>query len=163
MLARHRSPYGRLPESHTASSFLFPFYSGGSPQACQLSGGIATVVYNTRPERLTDYSYSSASIPVMMVSDADGATLMSSYLGQYGRVEVSDGYGWMFGTSMATPYVAGAATYIWRQCPLCKNTQVYSCLSRTAMDLGSYGRDNQFGNGMVQTRPALACLKSMCC
>jgi hypothetical protein len=139
-------------------------YSGGSPQACQLSRGIAAVVYNTGTERLTDYSYSGATIPVMMISNSDGMTLIHSFLNQYGRIDPYDGYGYMFGTSMATPYVAGAATAIWRSCPNCSNKQVEYCLMNTAMDLGSYGQDTVFGHGLVQTQSAYNCLlRSGCC
>jgi subtilisin family serine protease len=129
-----------------------------------MSGGIATVIYNTNPERLTDYSYQGTTITVMMVSNADGQTLAASFVGQYGRVDSVDGYGYMFGTSMATPHVAGAATSVWRQCPNCSNKQVEACLVGTAMDLGSYGKDSLFGNGMVQSQNAFSCLqRSGCC
>ncbi|GKY99182.1 hypothetical protein MPSEU_000873600 [Mayamaea pseudoterrestris] len=138
--------------------------SGGSPQACQMSGGVAVVIYNTNAERLTDYSYSGASLTVMMVSNADGQILAGSYIGQYGQVVANDGYGFMFGTSMATPHVAGAAASVWRACPNCGNDQVAACLTATAMDLGSYGKDTLYGSGMVQGKSAYQCLqRSGCC
>jgi subtilisin family serine protease len=129
-----------------------------------MSGGVAVVIYATSPNRLTDYTYSGTSIPVMMISYADGMILVGSYVGQYGQVTALDGYGYMFGTSMATPHVAGAAASIWRQCPNCRNRHVENCLVGTAMDLGSYGKDALYGSGMVQSQNAYNCLqRSGCC
>jgi serine protease len=59
---------------------------------------------------------------------------------------------------MAAPHVVGAAALIWRACNSCTNTQVSQCLEDTAMDIGTTGRDNQFGHGLVQTETAYLCL-----
>ena len=128
-----------------------------------MSGGVATIIYNTNTDRLTDYSYQGASLTVMMVSNADGQALAGSYLGQSAGIDPLDGYGYMFGTSMSTPHVAGAAVSVWRQCPNCRNKQVEACLIATAMDLGSYGRDSLYGQGMVQAKSAYNCLQRYGC
>ena len=59
---------------------------------------------------------------------------------------------------MAAPHVVGAAALIWRACNSCTNTQVAQCLEDTAMDLGTTGRDDQFGHGLVRTENAYLCL-----
>lgn len=144
--------------------FLSPHKSGGSPESCQNNGGVGVIVYNNSPIHLTDYSYTKASIPVMMVSSQDGQVLQGSYLDKSVRIDPLDGYGYMLGTSMATPHVSGAAAAIWRACPNCKNSDVEQCLLRTAMDINGDGKDNSFGYGLVQTQSAYACLqRSGCC
>jgi subtilisin family serine protease len=89
---------------------------------------------------------------------ADGESLKASYLGVSAKVGSIDGYGYLGGTSMAAPHVVGAAALIWRACNSCTSTQVAQCLEDTAMDLGTTGRDDQFGHGLVRTENAYLCL-----
>jgi serine protease len=63
-------------------------------------------------------------------------------------------YDFAEGTSMACPHVAGAAAKIWAARPQCTNKQVWEALEKTALDLGSPGRDNSFGHGLVQVKSA---------
>jgi len=58
------------------------------------------------------------------------------------------------GTSMASPHVAGVAALLMSQGV--KNPAAVEALIRaTARDLGSPGRDNEFGYGLIQPRAAL--------
>ena len=70
-----------------------------------------------------------------------------------------DGYedetmGWC-GTSMAAPHVAGAAALVKAKNPTWSNQQVRDKLFATAEDLGSVGRDDQFGHGLVKAAAAV--------
>jgi len=64
-------------------------------------------------------------------------------------------YGWLSGTSQASPHVAGLAALIWSVNPGLNNTQVESIIKQTADDLGAVGRDVYYGFGRVNARRAL--------
>ena len=58
------------------------------------------------------------------------------------------------GTSMAAPHVAGVAAMLMQQ-GITDPAVIEEILERTAVDLGSPGRDNTFGFGLVDARAAL--------
>jgi serine protease len=64
-------------------------------------------------------------------------------------------YGYRFGTSMATPQVAGVAALMWSINPGLSVRQVRSILRETANDLGDPGRDDQFGYGLLDAAAAV--------
>lgn len=64
-------------------------------------------------------------------------------------------YGWMSGTSMATPMVAGVAALIWSHEPKLDKTEVEYRLYDSAVDLGTKGKDIYYGNGRVNAKKAL--------
>lgn len=59
------------------------------------------------------------------------------------------------GTSMAAPHVTGAAALIMAYNSSWTNAQVRSHLNSTATDLGSSGRDNSFGYGLINLAAAI--------
>lgn len=59
------------------------------------------------------------------------------------------------GTSMAAPHVSGVAALLFARNPAASASQVRQALETTAFDLGPAGRDNEYGNGLVQARDAL--------
>jgi serine protease len=59
------------------------------------------------------------------------------------------------GTSMSAPHVAGIAALIMAQVPGITPAAVESLIKKTARDLGTPGKDNEFGEGLVQPRAAL--------
>jgi subtilisin family serine protease len=66
---------------------------------------------------------------------------------------------WSIGTSMAAPHVAGAAAILLSANPSLTRTQVASCLTSTALDLGAAGYDLEYGYGLIQVRDAIdACV-----
>jgi subtilisin family serine protease len=62
----------------------------------------------------------------------------------------SGDYGNKSGTSFASPYCAGVAAVVWTRNPSYTPSQVISNMQSNAIDLGSTGRDDSFGWGMVQ-------------
>ena len=64
------------------------------------------------------------------------------------------GYIGYAGTSQATPHVAGAAAILMQQ-GITSPAAIEDALKRTAVDLGTPGRDNFFGHGLVNVRNAM--------
>jgi serine protease len=58
------------------------------------------------------------------------------------------------GTSMAAPHVAGVAAMLMQQ-GVTDPAAIENLLEKTAVDLGTPGRDNTFGFGLVDARAAL--------
>ena len=58
------------------------------------------------------------------------------------------------GTSMASPHVAGIAAMLMQQ-GITDPAAIEEALEKTAVDLGTPGRDNMFGFGLVDARAAL--------
>jgi serine protease len=59
------------------------------------------------------------------------------------------------GTSAANPNLAGIASLVWSANPALTGGQVRQILTDTAMDLGTTGRDNTFGSGLVNADAAV--------
>jgi hypothetical protein len=64
-------------------------------------------------------------------------------------------YGYLTGTSMATPLVAGVAALMMAAKPGTTAQQVRELLQNTAIDLGTAGKDNEFGYGKVNPLQAV--------
>ena len=112
------------------------------------------VIYPARYENIiavaaTDINNKKASFsstgPDVEIS-APGVYVRSTYL--------SGGYAIMGGTSMATPHVAGTAALVMAANPGISNVEVRQILCDTAVDLGSPGRDNLYGFGLVDADEA---------
>jgi len=65
------------------------------------------------------------------------------------------GYGYMDGTSMATPFVAGLAALVYARFPTYTPDQVASAILDNAQDLGSTGWDIYYGCGRIDAFRAL--------
>jgi bacillopeptidase F len=65
------------------------------------------------------------------------------------------GYGYMSGTSMSTPHVAGAVAILRQADPNASSEQIKFALMSTAQDLGPTGEDNTYGWGLIDLNAAL--------
>lgn len=65
-------------------------------------------------------------------------------------------YGYLSGTSMATPYVTGVAALVKGQTPSLTSAQVADIIFQTADDIGAPGTDPVFGRGAVDVSKALS-------
>ncbi|MBA3531233.1 MAG: S8 family serine peptidase, partial [Ardenticatenales bacterium] len=132
----------------------------------QTSGGAAAIIYNNVAGDLaaTLGAGNSSTIPAISLSQESGQALVASSLGQTATVvsqvaKPVNGYSSYNGTSMATPHVAAVAALVWSYNPAWTNAQVRTALQNTAQDLGTAGRDNSFGYGLVQAKAALDSLQ----
>lgn len=64
-------------------------------------------------------------------------------------------YGYLSGTSMATPFVSGLAALVWSYEPTLTYDQVRSVIENTADDLGTTGWDELYGHGRINAWQAL--------
>ncbi|MBQ0942575.1 S8 family serine peptidase [Ideonella sp. 4Y16] len=123
---------------------------------CEANGGVGAVIYNNAPGNFAGtLNGAPTTIPSMSVSQANGATLMTKIGMTADAGVVASNYAYLSGTSMATPHVSGVAALVWSFHPECTAAQIRKVLNSTAMDLGDPGRDDKFGNGLVQAKAAL--------
>ncbi|QDF67191.1 alkaline serine protease [Shewanella sp. SNU WT4] len=121
---------------------------------CQNSGGVAAVIVNNVSGMLyaTLGDTNATTIPAVGAALEDRATLLNAQ-----NISVSiaaSDYGFMSGTSMATPAVSGVAALVWSNHSECTGTQIRNALKATAMDAGAIGKDNYFGYGIVNAQLA---------
>jgi subtilisin family serine protease len=132
-------------------------------------GGVAAVIYNNVASDPTCGVFTgtlgdgvTSTIPAISLSCADGASALAD-AGLGGTVTSTftapgSGYEAWSGTSMATPHVSGVAALIWSCDPSKTNVEIRNAIDGTAKDLGAPGKDNAYGNGLVQAKAALQSL-----
>lgn len=128
----------------------------------QLSGGAAAAIYNNVPGGFIGTlgeGYSSTIVGISL-SQEDGQFLIANKLGQSATVSSAytapaSGYEYYDGTSMATPHVSAVAALVWSSKPTATNAEIRQVLRDTAEDLGTAGRDNYYGYGLVQAKAAI--------
>ena len=124
-------------------------------------GAAAVILYNNAPGGFSGTLGSAGpAIPAVSMSQEDGQFLVGTQLGASASVSTvpdnqGNGYAYYDGTSMATPHVAGVAALVWSANPSWSNAQVRQALAVTAEDLGSAGRDNAYGWGLIKAKAAL--------
>lgn len=104
-------------------------------------------------------------IPGVSLSQEDGVAILANSVGQSAMLSTiftypANGYDTYSGTSMATPHVAGAAAVAWSEDPQLSLTQVVNALIAGAEDLGTAGRDDLFGHGLIQLADTIAIIRS---
>ena len=130
---------------------------------CENSGGIGAVIINNVSGSLSGTlgSPNNTSIPAVGAALEDRAAILASSTAAV-SVEAGD-YGYMSGTSMATPGVAGVAALVWSNNPTCTGTEIREVLKATAEDSGAAGKDVYFGYGIVKAADADAYIKANGC
>ncbi|WP_075186209.1 S8 family serine peptidase [Teredinibacter haidensis] len=137
--------------------------------ACANAGAVGAIVYSNsnlpglqNPFLIDDNS--DIAFPSVSVNRDLGTTLASS-VGSSVTLQTTSGtdYAYYNGTSMATPHVSGVAALVWSYHPECSAGEIRSVLSLTSMDIGSGGRDNQTGYGLIKADAALAYLDESGC
>lgn len=130
---------------------------------CENSGGLGAIIINNVDGMLygTLGTPNSTSIPAVGTALEDRAALLKA---ANATVKISNSdYGYMSGTSMATPAAAGIAALIWSNNPGCTGTDVREAMKATAEDQGAAGRDDYFGYGIVKAKAANDFLAASSC
>jgi thermitase len=108
-----------------------------------LQAAAVAVGATTSADTKAYYSNFGSTLDVVAPGDAIYSTLPAS------------GYGYMSGTSMATPHVSGLAALIWSMAPGLTRYQVANIIRLSADDLGAPGPDIFFGYGRINAWRAL--------
>ena len=137
-------------------------------KACADAGASGVIVYSNsaRPGLQNPFlvdANTDVTVPTVSVNRDLGLQLMGQ-LGTNANLNVvgDQDYAYYNGTSMATPHVAGVAAIVWSNNPSCTATEVRNALKSTAIDLGTAGRDDKTGFGLVQAKAASDSLASSC-
>jgi serine protease len=131
---------------------------------CDASGGVgAIVINNVAGEGVVymDVTGNTLNGPAVGAAYEDRSSLINASSITI-SAEAGD-YGYMSGTSMATPGAAGIAALLWSNHPTCSGTEIREAMKSTAEDQGASGRDDYFGYGIVKAAAANAYLTSNGC
>lgn len=130
---------------------------------CENSGGIGAIIINNESGVLagTLGEPNATSIPAVGAALEDRSALLAAATAEV-DVTGSD-YGFMSGTSMATPTVAGIAALVWSNHPTCTGEDIRAALKATAEDQGAAGKDVYFGYGLVKAAQADSYLTANSC
>lgn len=111
-----------------------------------------------------------ASVPhVLTVAASDRANAIAAFSSRSRFVDLTApgvgipiataiGKGWQTGdgTSFASPLVSGAAAWVWTVRPELDASQLFEVMRRSAADIGTPGRDDASGYGLLNVPAALA-------
>ncbi len=121
-------------------------------------GAIGAIISNNISGNFNGTLADGTPLVVVSISQADGDALqILAQSGISGTVSVTGNpYAYYSGTSMACPHVAGVAALIFSAAHYnITPTEVSNILFDSAQDLGSPGRDDIFGHGLVDAYAAL--------
>ena len=137
---------------------------GDKVSKVQAGGGAAAIIYNNVSGGFagTLGTGVTSPLPAIGISQEDGNALLAGAVGGSATVDNAvglagvsyNGYEYYDGTSMATPHAAGVAALVWSLNGTRTNAELRDALQRTALDLGTAGRDNSFGFGLVRAAAA---------
>ena len=157
-------------QGDNASSTENNYPENRAADACANAGAEGIIVYSNaaRPGLqnpfMVDFNGKMNGIPTASVDRATGLELASK-AGQSASMSKSGGNDWEYynGTSMATPHVTAVAALVWSHHTGCSAAEVRNAMNATAEDLGSAGRDNNTGYGLVKAQAALNYLAGQSC
>ncbi len=120
---------------------------------CENSGGVGAIIINNETGMLygTLGDTNATSIPAVGAALEDRTALLDA-TGADISIGIND-YGYMSGTSMATPAVSGMAALIWSNHNNCTGTDIRNAMKATATGSGNRVND-KFGYGIVKAAAA---------
>jgi serine protease len=137
-------------------------FFGDKTKNAKERGAIAVAIYNNDSSAISwtlinDADPTSATYPwplAVGITKEDGEALKAQGTGTITIANDTDDYGYLNGTSMSTPHVAGAVALLWALAPNATAAEVKSALLQTAVDLGTPGPDATFGAGLINLNTA---------
>src|SRR3989338_4435866 len=162
-----------IQQCRTAGSNVISMsLGGGAPSTTErsamdsaLAAGVL-VVAAAGNDSSSGLSYPAAYESVVSVAAVDSASNRASFSQYNADVEIAapgvgvlsttpnNTYGYMSGTSMATPHVSAVYALVWSQHTQCTAAQMRQVVNATARDRGTAGRDVYYGHGIVQAKAA---------
>src|SRR3989338_5540181 len=162
-----------IQQCRTAGSNVISMsLGGGAPSTTErsamdsaLAAGVL-VVAAAGNDSSSGLSYPAAYESVVSVAAVDSASNRASFSQYNADVEIAapgvgvlsttpnNTYGYMSGTSMATPHVSAVYALVWSQHTQCTAAQMRQVVNATARDRGTAGRDVYYGHGSVQAKAA---------
>ena len=134
---------------------------GAKVQNVMAQGATAAIIANNDTVNKDDageFTLGAAGtwIPSVSVSYNSGVSIRRQGLGS-GSVNLAPtDFDYVDGTSQATPHASAVAALAWSVKPALNNAQIRDILNSTATALGARGRDDLYGNGLVQADGAVA-------
>lgn len=136
--------------SSSSQSFMYPANYPGVVQvgAAEYNGGdIKTANFSSRSPSLSISAPGVNILSTMPQQDSygyDKDSFLSSDNNGY--------YGFMSGTSMATPYVSGLVALLLQKYPQAKPWQIKGLIEKSALDIDESGVDDRSGYGLLQAK-----------
>ena len=133
---------------------------GAKVQNVMAQGASAAIIANNdtvNKDDVGNFTLGAAGtwIPSVSVSFDSGVSIRRQGLGS-GSVNLAPAdFDYVDGTSQATPHASAVAALAWSVKPALSNAQIRAILTSTATDLGARGRDDLYGNGLVQADAAV--------
>lgn len=123
------------------------YASGSNPGVSRPAAdpGVLAVSAVDEQGEFADFSVSGPEIALA----GPGVDILSDYWQRRAGLPYVPAYARLDGTSMASPFVAGAAALVWSKHPDWNAGQVREALENGAVDLGDAGRDDEYGYGLV--------------
>ncbi|WP_433826373.1 S8 family peptidase [Actinoplanes sp. CA-015351] len=109
--------------------------------------GVIGVAATDSADKVASYSNAGSYVDVA----APGSAILSTYPTALGNAYMN-----MNGTSMASPHVAAAAALLKAYNSALTPDQIQAALEKSAVDLGTAGKDTDFGYGRIDAAAALA-------
>jgi serine protease len=110
----------------------------------------------------SSFSYPASYTPVISVAAIDANKKLAYFSQRNSQVDLAapgvdvrstfpgNRYEYISGTSMSTPHVSGVAALVWSHFPNLTAKRIRGVLENTAEDLGTVGRDDMFGHGLIR-------------
>ncbi|HKP89098.1 MAG TPA: S8 family serine peptidase, partial [Thermoleophilaceae bacterium] len=128
------------------------FQNGNTALSPAVDPHILTVAAVNRNRKVAFFSSENNAIDL----SAPGVDVLTTVPKAFDDDGPADGFASLDGTSLSSPIVAAAATWIVQRRPQLANDQVVEAMRRSATDLGPPGWERAYGFGLLNLQAALA-------
>jgi serine protease len=126
------------------------------------AGATGALIFNNEPGGYAGTLGGPGAIPALALTREEGLALKESSGATVRLYVTPDSFYTRFsGTSMASPHVAGVAALVLSVRPELDPAGVRQLLRQTATDLGLRGRDDVYGDGLVNATAAVTAARGL--